>query len=66
MLLARDHERVRGSLLDELGRDEDVVDERIAAPDQLEPANGDQARVAGAGADERDGHESLSVTSSSK
>ena len=45
-LLARDHERLRGRLLDELGRDEDVVDERVAATDQLEPADGDETRVA--------------------
>ena len=46
-VLARDHERVVGRLLDELGRDEHVVDERVAAPDQLEAAHGDEPGIAG-------------------
>ena len=64
--LARDRESVRGSLGHQLGGDEPVVDERIATADELEPARGDQTRVAGAGADEPDGHESASATSCSK
>ena len=35
-VLARDHERVGGRLVDELGRDEHVVDERVAAADEVE------------------------------
>ena len=45
-------ERVRRGLGDELGSDEAVVDEHVAAADELEPARRDQARVARAGADE--------------
>jgi hypothetical protein len=61
-----DRQCVCGSFGDELGCDEPVVDERIATAHELEPARGDQARVAGAGADEPDGHESASATSCSK
>ena len=39
-------------------RDEPVVDEHVAACGQLEPADGDQPGVAGARADEEDGHRS--------
>ena len=56
---AGDDERVLGSLVDELLRDERVGDEHVARADELEPAGGDQARVAGAGADEVDGHSEL-------
>ena len=56
---AGDHDRVLGSLVDELLRDERVGDEHVARADELEPAGGDQARVAGAGADEVDGHPEL-------
>ena len=44
-------------------RDERVVDEHVARAHELEPAHGDQPRVAGAGADEVDGHRSASSTS---
>ena len=65
-LLARDHERVVGRLVDELGRDEHVVDERVAGADSSRPCAVIRPGIAGAGADEADGHESRSVTSSSK
>src|SRR5262249_8360233 len=65
-VLARDHERILGGLVHELGGDQDVVDERVAGPDEIEPFRRDQPRVAGAGADEPDGHESRSATTSSK
>ena len=64
--VARDPQRVCRRLVDELGGDEAVVDERVAGADELEAAHGDQAGVAGAGADERDGHPSASATSSWK
>ena len=64
--LARVDERARGRLVDELRRDEPVVDERLAAAHQVEPARGDQPGIAGTGADEPDGHESDLDTSSSK
>ena len=45
-----------------------VIDptECIASPHELESARGDQARIAGAGADEPDGHDSDLDTSFSK
>ena len=61
-----DPDRVRGRLADELLGDEPVVDEHVAAADEVEPPRGDQAGVAGAGADERDRHSSDSATSASK
>jgi hypothetical protein len=39
------------------------VDEHVAAADELEPADGDQLGVAGAGADEKDAYPSASATS---
>ena len=59
-------QRILGRLGDELGRDEGVVDERVAASHELEPARSDQAGIAGAGAYEEDGHGSASLTSASK
>ena len=50
----------------ELLGDEHVGDEHVAGADELEPAGGDQARVAGAGADEVDGHPSSSATRPAK
>ena len=64
--LAADQDRVGGRLGDELRGDERVVDERVARADELEPAGGDQAGVAGAGADEADASSERSSTSASK
>ena len=61
-----DHECVVRRLLDELRRDEPVVHERVAAADQLEPACGDQTRVAGACADQIHGHASASSSTARK
>ena len=55
-----------GSLGDELGSDQPVVDEHVARADELEAASGDQAGVAGPGADEVDGHPSSSRTMPAK
>ena len=55
-----------GRLRDELRRDEPVVDERVAVAHELQAARRDQARIAGAGADEPDGHDSARSTSFSK
>jgi len=63
---ARDEKRLVRRLGDELGRDERVVDEGVAAPDEIEAARRDQPRVAGTGADEVDGHASACSTSDSK
>ena len=63
---ARDDEGVVGGLVDELRCDERVGDEHVARAHELEPADGDQARVARAGADEVDRHPSSSATSPAK
>jgi len=64
--LARNRQRVCGSFGHELGSHEPVVDERVATADELQPARGDQTRVAGACPDEPDGQERASATSCSK
>ena len=55
-----------GRFGDELGSDEPVVDEHVAGTDELEAAGRDQARIAGPGADEVDGHPSSSRTMPAK
>src|SRR5581483_7723993 len=52
--LARDAERPGRRLVDQLARDQPVVDERVAGAKERETPNRDQPRVARAGADERD------------
>ena len=47
---------------DELIRDEPVVDEHVAATDELERPDGDETWVARPGADDRDAHPSASAT----
>jgi hypothetical protein len=64
--VAGNEDRVGARLVDELLGDEAVVDEHVAAADELEPARGDQTGVAGTGTDEPDGHSSDSATSPSK
>ena len=64
--VAAEHERARRGLGDELGSDEPVVDEHVARTDELEAAGRDQARIAGPGADEVDGHPSSSRTMPAK
>ena len=61
--VAADAERVGGRLVDELLRDEPVVDDGVAGAQPLQPADGDQPRVARPGADERDAHRSSASTS---
>ena len=65
-ILPRDAQGVGRRLVDELRRDETVVDHRVAGPEPLQAAHGDQTRVAGACADERDRHPRRSSTSSRK
>jgi hypothetical protein len=60
--VALDSQCVRRCLVDELGRDEPVIDEHVACTQALEPLDRDQSRVARAGADERNGHESAFAT----
>ncbi len=55
-----------GSLGDELGSDQPIVDEHVARADELEAAGRDQAGVARPGADEVDGHPSSSRTMPAK
>jgi hypothetical protein len=50
-------------LRDELGRDEPVVDEHLGGAHAVEPADGDQAGIAGASADQGDTHPSARSTS---
>jgi len=64
--LARDAERVLRRLGNELGRDEGVVDHRVAGAKAGQAADRDQLGVAGAGADEVDRHPSACFTSPSK
>src|SRR5207237_10828502 len=49
--VARDAQRADGRLGDDLGCDDPVVDEHLAGAHAREPAEGDQLRVTGAGAD---------------
>ena len=60
--VAGDAQRVCRSLVDELRGDEPVVDDRVARPEPLETANGDQPGVAGPGSHEGDRHPSRSRT----
>ena len=60
-VVARDPQRVGRRLVDELFRHEPVVDEHLAVAQSLEPAHGDQLRIAGPGTDERDAHPSTCV-----
>src|SRR5581483_5698969 len=64
--LAVDDERPGRALGDQLGGDQAVVDEHVAAADQLEPPRRDQAGIAGPGADQEHGHRSDSSTTASK
>jgi hypothetical protein len=64
--VTRDRQRVRWSFRHELGSDEPVVDDRIAAAHELEAARRDQTRVTRTCADEPNGQESASATSCSK
>ena len=63
---AGDHEGVVGGLVDELLRDERVGDEHVARADEVEPAHGDQLRIARAGSDEVNGHPSSRATMPAK
>jgi len=53
-LAGEDPERVGRRLVDELGRRQLVVDDHLGATEPFEPAQRDQLRVAGAGADQDD------------
>src|SRR5581483_677494 len=64
--VAGNEDRILAGLGDELLRDQPVVHEHVALADELEPANGDQARVAGPRADEVDRQERDSSTARSK
>ena len=64
--LVGDADRVGGSLVDELRRDETVVDQHLARPHQVEAARRDQARIPGAGSDQEHAHRSASSTSAWK
>ena len=54
--VAGDAQGIVRRLVHELWRDKAVVHDRVTGAEPLEAANGDQPRVAGAGADEGDGH----------
>src|SRR5262249_20517216 len=62
MRLARDPDCVDRRFVDELGRDETVVDDDVTRPEEIESADGDQAGVAWPGADEMHAHRSASST----
>lgn len=64
--LARHPERVRRRLGNQLRRDEPVVEQDLAAADELEPTHGYEAGIARTGADERDRHGKTSLTRSAK
>ena len=63
--VARDAQSA-GRLQDELGRNEPVVHQHLAALDELKGADGDKPGVPGAGADDRNAHPSASDTSAWK
>ena len=54
----RDAHRVGGSQLEQNRVRQSVVDHYFGSGQYLSPATGEQARVAGAGADQPDGHAS--------
>ena len=64
--LAGDPQSVRRRLVDELARDEPVMDEDVAGLHELEPAAGDQPWIARTGANEGDAHGSALSTSAWK
>src|SRR5262249_31923874 len=64
--LAVDPDRVRWRLVDEVGADEPVVDERVAGAKELESSHGDEPGIARPGSHEVDAHESSLATRSAK
>ena len=64
--LVGDLDRIGRGLLEELRRDESIVDEHLAGSQEVEPTGGDQAGIAWACSDEVDAHLSASSTSAWK
>jgi hypothetical protein len=64
--IARDTKGVCGCLIDELGTDQSVVDERVARSNELEAFDRDEPGITRPRADEIDGHGSSLATRSAK